>query len=194
MSAQGWVIAATLGIGLVMGPYLWDPLLSQLNLLLMKLGALAFGGGFTLIPLIQAEVVARLGWLTTREFIDGIALGQITPGPIIITATFVGYRIAGVLGAVLSTIAVFFPSFLVLVGVLPHFDRIKRLQVVQVMIRGVLAGFIGLLVFVLWQFGQASLVDWKTLALAAAAVLALRWKADLLLIVGVTALLSVLIF
>ncbi len=194
MSARGWGIAALVGMGLVFGPHLWDPLLGQLNLLLMKLGVLAFGGGFTLIPLIQYEVVDRLGWLSIREFIDGIALGQVTPGPIIITATFVGYRIAGVVGAVASTLAVFFPSFLVLVGTVPHFDRIKRLWIVQWMIRGVLAGFIGLLVFVLWQFGQASLVDWKTWALAAAAFLALRWKVDLLVIVGVAALISVVVY
>ncbi len=194
MKAPGWVIAAGIGMALVFGPHFWDPVLGQLNLLLMKLGVLAFGGGFTLIPLIQQEVVGRLGWLTTREFIDGIALGQITPGPIVITATFVGYRIAGLLGASLSTLAVFFPSFLVLVAAVPHFDRIKRLRTVQWMIKGVLAGFIALLVFVLWQFGQVSLVDWKTWGLAAAAFLALRWKVDLLLIVGVVALLSIVIF
>ncbi len=194
MSGRGWVIAAFLGMGLVFGPHIWDPVLGQLNLLLMKLGLLAFGGGFTLIPLIQQEVVGRLGWLSTREFIDGIALGQVTPGPIMITATFVGYRIAGVVGAIASTLAVFFPSFLVLVATVPHFDRIKRLRTVQWMIRGVLAGFIGLLVFVLWQFGQASLVDWKTWALAAAAFTALLWKVDLLVIVSVAALLSILVF
>jgi chromate transporter len=109
-----------------------------------------------------------------------------------ITATFVGYRIAGVVGAVASTLAVFFPSFLVLVGAVPHFDRIRQLQTIQWMIRGVLAGFIGLLGFVLLQFGQASLVDWKAWGLAVAAFLALRWKVDLLVIVGVTALLSIL--
>jgi len=194
MSARGWVIAALLGIGLVWGLWFWTPVLGQLDLLLMKLGILAFGGGFTLIPLIQEEVVGRLGWLSTREFIDGIALGQVTPGPIMITATFVGYRIAGVLGAIASTLAVFFPSFLVLVGTAPHFERIKRLQTVQWMIRGILAGFIGLLVFVLVQFGQASLVDWKTWALAAAAFIALRWKVDLLVIVGAAALISILVF
>ncbi|MGD0265828.1 MAG: chromate transporter [Candidatus Methylomirabilota bacterium] len=194
MRARGWAISALVGISLVFGPYFWDPVLAQLNLLLMKLGALAFGGGFTLIPLIQQEVVERLGWLSTREFIDGIALGQVTPGPIMITATFVGYRIAGVLGAIASTLAVFFPSFLVLVGAAPHFERIKRLQTVQWMIRGILAGFIGLLVFVLVQFGQASLVDWKTWALAAAAFIALRWKVDLLVIVGAAALISILVF
>ncbi|MFI5340596.1 MAG: chromate transporter [Candidatus Methylomirabilales bacterium] len=194
MSKWGWGIAAVVGMGLVLGPRSCDPVLAQLNLLLMKLGVLAFGGGFTLIPLIQQEVVGRLGWLTTREFIDGIALGQVTPGPIMITATFVGYRVSGLIGATAATLAVFFPSFLVLVGTVPHFDRIKRLRTVQWMIRGVLAGFIGLLIFVLWQFGQASLNDWKTWGLAAAAFLALRWKVDLLVIVGITALLSVLIF
>lgn len=194
MRVRGWVIAAGIGMALVFGPHFWDPVLGQLNLLLMKLGVLAFGGGFTLIPLIQQEVVGRLGWLTTREFIDGIALGQVTPGPIVITATFVGYRVSGWIGATAAAFAVFFPSFLVLVGTVPHFDRIKRLQIAQVMIRGILAGFIGLLVFVLWQFGQASLVDWKTWGLAASAFLALRWKADLLVIVGIVALLSIAIF
>ncbi len=195
MKARGWTYAAIIGVGLVFGPFVWDPMLGQLDWLLTKLGALAFGGGFTLIPLIQEAVVTRLGWLSTREFIDGIALGQVTPGPIIITATFVGYKIAGVVGATLSTFAVFFPSFLVLVGTVPHFDRIKRLQAVQWMIKGVLAGFIALLVFVLWQFGRASLVDWKTWALAAAVFLALRWKkVDLLVIVGVVALVSIVTF
>lgn len=194
MSARGWGVAAVLGIGLVFGPRLWNPVLGELNLLLMKLGLLAFGGGFTLIPLIQQEVVGRLGWLGTREFIDGIALGQITPGPIVITATFVGYRVSGPVGATAATIAVFFPSFLVLIGTVPHYDRIKRLRTVQWMIRGILSGFIALLVFVLWQFGQASLVDWKTWGLMAAAWIALWRKVDLLIVVGVGSVLSVLLF
>lgn len=194
MRARGWIVAALVGAALVWGPQLWAPVLGQLNLLLMKLGLLAFGGGFTLIPLIQQEVVGRLGWLSTREFIDGIALGQVTPGPIMITATFVGYRIAGVVGALASTLAVFFPSFLVLVGTIPHYDRIKRLRTVQWVIRGILAAFIALLAFVLWQFGQASLVDWKTWGLSAAAFIALWLKVDLLVIVGAAALLSILAF
>jgi len=194
MKVSGWIMAALVGAALVWCPQIWAPALGQLDLLLMKLGLLAFGGGFTLIPLIQQEVVERLGWLSTREFIDGIALGQVTPGPIMITAAFVGYRMAGFVGAFASTLAVFFPSFLVLVATAPYYDRIKRLQTVQQMIQGVLAGFIALLVFVLWQFGQASLVDWKTWALAAAAFIALRWKVDLLVIVSMAALISIVIF
>lgn len=194
MRATGWTIAALLGAVLVAGPRLWNPMLGHLNLVLMKLGLLAFGGGFTLIPLIQHDVVNRLGWLTTSEFIDGVALGQVTPGPVLITATFIGYKVDGLAGAVTSTIAVFLPSFLVLVGLAPHFDRLKRLHTVQTMIRGVLAGFIGLLLFILYQFARASLVDWKTWALAIGAFVALRRRVDLLVIVGLTVVVSILMF
>lgn len=193
MSARSWVLATMVGAGLVGIPWMWNPTLGQLNFAFIKIGLLAFGGGFTLIPLIQHEVVGRLGGLTTREFIDGVALGQVTPGPIVITATFIGYKIAGFIGAVTSTVAVFFPSFLVLVGIVPHFDRLKRLRVVQPMLRGVLAAFVGLLVFVLYQFARVSLIDWQTWALAAGAFIGLRLNVDLLLIVGVAAVLATLI-
>ena len=194
MTARAWVIAAVLAVALLAGPRLWAPTLAELNVTLMKLGALAFGGGFTLVPLIQQEVVERRGWLTTREFIDGIALGQVTPGPIAITATFVGYRLAGLAGAVGSTVAVFLPSFLVLMAALPHDDRIKRLRAVRWMIQGVLAAFIALLLSVLVEFSRASLVDWKTVGLTTAAAVALWWKIDLLLIVAGAAMLSILVF
>ena len=79
--------------------YVLDPRLTYLCLILSKIGSLAFGGGFTTIPLIQYEVVDRLNWLTTKEFLDGILMGQVTPGPILITSTFVGYKVSGLLGA-----------------------------------------------------------------------------------------------
>ena len=194
MTVRAWMIAVVLAVALLAGSRLWAPALAELNLTLMKLGALAFGGGFTLVPLIQQEVVERRGWLTTREFIDGIALGQVTPGPIAITATFVGYRLAGLAGAVGSTVAVFLPSFLVLMAALPHYDRIKRLRAVRWMIQGVLAAFIALLLSVLVEFSRASLVDWKTVGLTTAAAVALWWKIDLLLIVAGAAILSILVF
>ena len=117
-----------------------------------------------------------------------------TPGPIVITATFVGYKVGGLLGALLGTVAVFFPSFLVVTTLAPHYDRIKRSRPVQIMVRGILAAFIGLLLFVGYRFGAVALVDWRTWTLMAAAWAALWRKVDLLLIVGVGAVLSALLF
>jgi len=192
MSRRGWTVAAAVGIVLLVGPLPWNPRLSQLDLVLMKLSVLAFGGGFPLIPLMQHDIVDRLQWLTVGEFMDGVALGQVTPGPILITATFVGYRVGGLAGAITATLAVFLPSFLILMAVAPHFDRLKSLEAAQTMIRGVLAGFVGLLLFVLYQFARASLVDWRTWALAAGALVALRRRVDLLVLVGATIAASLL--
>jgi chromate transporter len=194
MSRRGWCIAALLGVALVALPRLWNPVVAQLSVAFMKLGPLAFGGGFAMIPLIQQEVVVRLGWMTTREFMDGIAMGQVTPGPIVITAAFVGYRVGGLAGAAVSTVAVFYPSFLVLVGLIHHFDRVRRLEVVQRVIRGVLAAFMGLLVFTVWQFARASLVDWQSVTLAAGALAALRFRVGLPLIIATAAVASLILF
>ena len=194
MTARGWVIALGVALGVLLVPLAFAPVLAQLNLIFMKVDLMAFGGGFTTIPLIQREVVDRFGWVTTREFIDGIALGQVTPGPIVITATFVGYKAGGLLGALLGTIAVFFPSFVILTALAPHYDRLKRSRPIQLMVRGILAAFLGMLLLVAYHFGREALVDWKTWGMMAAAWLALWRKVDLLLIVGVGAALSMLIF
>jgi len=194
MTPRGWLVAAGVALVILVVPLAFAPILAQLNLTFMKVDLMAFGGGFTTIPLIQREVVDRFGWVSTREFIDGIALGQVTPGPIVITATFVGYKVGGLLGALLGTIAVFFPSFLVVTTLAPHYERIKRSRQIQFMVRGILAAFIGLLLFVGYRFGEVALVDWRTWALMAAAWVALWRKVDLLLIVGVGAVLSALLF
>jgi chromate transporter len=194
MTARGWVIAAGVALCVLLAPLAFSPVLAQLNLIFMKVDLMAFGGGFTTIPLIQREVVDRFGWVTTREFIDGIALGQVTPGPIVITATFVGYKAGGLLGAFLGTIAVFFPSFVVLTTLVPYYDRIKRSRPIQVMVRGILAAFLGMLLLVAYHFGREALVDWKTWGVMGLAWLALWRKVDLLLIFGVGAVLSMLVF
>jgi chromate transporter len=194
MTPRGWWVAAGVALCVLLAPLAFAPVLAQLNLIFMKVDLMAFGGGFTTIPLIQREVVDRFGWVTTREFIDGIALGQVTPGPIVITATFVAYKAGGLLGALLGTIAVFFPSFVVLTTLAPYYDHIKRSRPIQVMVRGILAAFLGMLLLVAYHFGREALVDWKAWGVMAAAWLALWRKVDLLLIVGVGAALSVLVF
>jgi chromate transporter len=87
------------------------PLLAQLAWYFLKVGSLIFGGGLVIVPMLEQQVVNQFGWLTHREFLDGLALGQITPGPVVITATFIGYKVAGFAGAAVATVAIFLPSF-----------------------------------------------------------------------------------
>ena len=174
--------------------YLTDPKITALSVSLSKIGALAFGGGFTAIPLIQYEMGDQYQWLTTKEFVDGIALGQITPGPILITATFVGYKVASFLGAFMATLGVFFPSFFILVLLIPYHDRLKGVEKVRMMEQGVLGSFIGMLALVLYNFGRTSLVDIPSILMAGAAILALYKKVSLPYILLAGGILSVVLF
>jgi chromate transporter len=179
---------------LLLFSYLIDPRIANLSLGLSKIGALAFGGGFTAIPLIQYEMVDRFQWLSTKEFLDGIALGQVTPGPILITATFVGYKISGLLGAFMATVGVFFPSFFILVLLIPYHDRLRGVEKVRMMEQGILGSFIGMLALVLYNFGRTSLVDIPRILMAAAAFFAIYKKISLPYILLVGGVLSILIY
>ena len=174
--------------------YLVDPKIMSLSLNLSKIGALAFGGGFTAIPLIQYEMVDQYQWLGTKEFLDGIALGQVTPGPILITATFVGYKVANLLGAFMATLGVFFPSFFILVLLIPYHDRLRGVEKVRMMEQGILGSFIGMLALVLYNFGRTSLVDVPRILMAVAAFLAIYKKISLPYILLAGGLLSILIY
>jgi chromate transporter len=172
------LLAALISAALIVS-YFVDPKITALSLNLSKIGALAFGGGFTAIPLIQYEIVDRFHWLSTKEFLDGIALGQVTPGPILITATFVGYKVANLLGAFMATLGVFFPSFFILVLLIPYHDRLRGVEQVRMMEQGVLGSFIGMLALVLYNFGRVSLVDIPRILMATAAFIAIYKKISL---------------
>jgi len=187
------LLAAFICLALALS-YLVDPKITSLSLNLSKIGALAFGGGFTAIPLIQYEMVDRFQWLSTKEFLDGIALGQVTPGPILITATFVGYKVANLLGAFMATVGVFFPSFFILVLLIPYHDRLKGIDKVRMMEQGVLGSFIGMLALVLFNFGRTSLVDIPRILMAAAAFYGIYKKISLPYILLAGGVLSVLIY
>jgi len=174
--------------------YLIDCKITILSLSLSKIGALAFGGGFPVIPLIQYEMVDRFQWLTTKEFLHGIALGQVTPGPILITATFIGYKVSNALGATMATLGIFFPSFFILVLLIPYHDRLKGIEKVQMMEQGILGSFIGMLALVLYNFGRTSLVDIPRILLAAAAFFAIYKKVSLSYILLAGGALSILIY
>ena len=163
--------------------YLLNRRMLDLGTLMLKVDIFAFGGGFASIPLLLHEVVEVRGWLDSKTFMDGIALGQVTPGPIVITATFVGYQIAGLLGAVVGTVGIFAPSFLMVLATVPYFDRLQHSLLFRRALRGVLASFVGLLVAVAINFGMA--VSWTVpgVILGVAALAALRLKVDILWVV-----------
>jgi len=187
------LLAAVICLALIVS-YVGDPKITGLSFNLSKIGALAFGGGFTAIPLIQYEMVDRFHWLSTKEFLDGIALGQVTPGPILITATFVGYKVSKVLGATMATLGVFFPSFFILVLLIPYHDRLKGVEKVRMMEQGVLGSFIGMLALVLYNFGKTSLVDLPSILMASGAFLAIYKKISLPYILVAGGMLSILIY
>lgn len=170
------------------------PALAELSVSLVKIGTVAFGGGYTMIPLIQSEVVSKYHWLTTQEFIDGIAMGQITPGPIIITATFIGYKVAGLFGAVASTVSIFLPSFLILLFFAPRYEAIKKYAAVKWVLGGILGSFISLLIVTVYYFGMEALIDIRTWGLAMAALVAMFLKVEMAYIIIVGMVISVVMF
>jgi chromate transporter len=113
----------------------------------------AFGGGFSSLPLMFNEVVHVHAWMDSLTFLDGIALGQVTPGPIVITATFIGYMQYGLMGGLIATVAIFLPSFLIIAGTVPYYDRLRSSPWFNRALRGILFSFVGLLLSVTIRFG-----------------------------------------
>jgi chromate transporter len=180
------VLAALVGL------YVVNAALFTLAAIMLKIDLFAFGGGFASLPLMLHEIVIVKGWMASGTFMDGIALGQVTPGPIVITATFVGYMIQGLAGAIVATIAIFAPSFFMVVSIAPIFDRLRSSPYFARVIDGILASFVGLLIYVLMKFALAVPWDVARIILGLAALAALIRKVDILYIVPAGAILSVI--
>jgi chromate transporter len=127
----------------------------------LLIGTFSFGGGFAAVPLLQEAIVTKFNWLTFEQFRDGIALGQITPGPVFITAAFIGYHVLGVLGALLATITVFSPSLCLIIPMVRLFSWLEESSVFYSLTQGLLIGFVGILLGTTLQFGHISLVTWQ---------------------------------
>lgn len=168
---------------------LLSPKAVEITSTFLKIGVLGFGGGFAAIPLIKGVVVDQLHWVNEMQFRDGIAMGQITPGPVFITAAFIGYHVAGIIGAFMAALAIFTPSVTAIVVLSRIHSRVRSLRAVRVVIKGILSGFFGLLIAVTLQFGFSSLVDWKTwvIFLAALSYLFFLKKDTIWLILGTIA-------
>ena len=153
--------------------------LAPLFLVFLKLGAVVFGSGYVLVAFLRADLVARWHWLTERQLLDAIAVGQITPGPVFTTATFVGYLLRGPWGALLATLGIFLPSFLLVALVGPLVPRLRKSPSASAVLDGVNVAALALMAVVGLQLGHAALVDGTTGALAlASAVLLLRFRVN----------------
>lgn len=175
------------------GLYFLNDILFNLAAVMVKVDLFAFGGGFASLPLMLHEIVINREWMDSKTFMDGIALGQITPGPIVITATFVGYLVHGITGAVVATIAVFTPSFLLVITIAPFFDRLKNSSYFMKAIDGIFASFVGLLLYVCIKFAMGIPWDIVRILLGLAASAALLRKVDILYIVPAGAVISLFV-
>jgi chromate transporter len=144
-----------------------------LALVFLKAGAFLFGSGYVLLAFLRADLVERLGWLTERQLLDAVSVGQFTPGPVFTTATFIGYLLEGPRGAVIATIAIFLPAFLFVALSGPLLPRIRKSRAAGGVLDGVNVGSLALMAVVTWQLGRVAVVDLATVVLAALSVIAL---------------------
>jgi len=143
----------------------------------LKVGALTFGGGLSMIAFIQEQVVNQFHWLTPREFVDGLALGQFTPGPILMVAAYVGYKLAGIAGAIVGGAAIFLPSFILMLSILPVYERVRKLLWMKAALKGIGPAVIGTLAVSLVQMAPHAVPDPYAVAIfAATLVVLLVWR------------------
>jgi chromate transporter len=161
-----------------------DDRLVLLGLFFLKVGSLLFGSGMVLYAFIQRDVVNRYGWLSQQQLIDAIAVGQMTPGPVLSSATFIGYLVSGWAGAVIATVAVFLPSFIIVILMGPIITRLRRSPPAQAFLKGVNAAVVALILAVSLALFRSAIVDvWTVIILGVGLVALLRFRVDTLWLV-----------
>jgi chromate transporter len=150
-----------------------------LGLFFLKVGSLLFGSGMVLFAFIQRDVVSRYGWLTQQQLIDAIAVGQMTPGPVLSSATFIGYLVSGWPGALVATVAVFLPSFIIVSLMGPFIPRLRQSRIAQAFLKGVNAAVVALILTVSLVLFRSAIIDvWTVIILVAGLFILLRTKVD----------------
>lgn len=153
--------------------------LGLLFLTFLKIGAVLYGSGYTLLAFLEADLVDRLGWMTTHQIIDAVAIGQITPGPVSTTATFIGYVLGGPVGAVVATVGIFLPAFILVAVSNPIIPRLRESAWAGAFLDGVNVAALGLMAAVTIELARAAFVDWLTVAVAVVSgVLLIRYKVN----------------
>jgi chromate transporter len=167
--------AAPAGVAATAAPFgLWP-----LFLFFLKVGSVLFGSGYVLLAFLRADLVERWHWMTESQLLDAIAVGQVTPGPVFTTATFIGYVLGGPAGAAVATVGIFLPAFLFVAASGPLVPRLRRSETVAAFLDGVNAASLALMAVVTWQLGRASIVDVPTAVLAVtSAALLIRFRVN----------------
>jgi chromate transporter len=169
--------------------------LGQLFTFFFKAGSLTFGSGLVIVPFLEKGLVQQTGWLNGREFFVAVAVGMLSPGPVVITATFVGYLVGGFWGSLVSTVGIFLPSFLLILFVAPILIRHRENLNVQGFVKGVYGAAIGTILGACVLLGRIAIGDWLTALIAIGSLIVLfRWKVSNPLLVGVTALVGLIAF
>jgi len=171
------------------------PLLGKLLLFFLKAGSLTFGSGLVIVPFLEKGLVQNTGWLDERQFLVAVAIGMISPGPVVITATFVGYLVAGFWGATVATVGIFLPSFLFVLIVAPILVRHRAQPDVRGFVKGAYAAAIGTILGAAVLLGRIAIGDWLTAVIALVSLLVLfRWKVSNPLLVAATAAVGMIAF
>ena len=187
-SATTLLVAAPLAPVVPLAPVATTSTLAKLLLFFLKAGALTFGSGLVIVPFLQQGVVQQHGWLSERDFLVAVAVGMISPGPVVITATFVGYLVAGFWGSLAATIGIFLPSFILVLVAAPILARHRANRYVQGFVKGAYAAAIGTILGACVLLGRIAIGDWLTLFIGLASLIALfSWKVNNPLLMAVTA-------
>jgi chromate transporter len=169
--------------------------LGKLLLFFLKAGSLTFGSGLVIVPFLEKGLVQQYGWLDQRQFLIAVAVGMISPGPVVITATFVGYLVAGFWGSLVSTIGIFFPSFIFVLVVAPILARYGSNPNIQGFVRGAYAAAIGTILGACFLLGRIAIGDWLTVLIGATSLAVLfLWKVNNPLLIAATAAIGLLAY
>jgi len=150
-------------------------LLATIGLYFAKAGALVFGSGLAIVPFLHGGTVVDMRWLTERQFLDAVAVSMITPGPVVITVAFIGYLVAGPLGAIAAAIGVFLPAYLMVVLLAGWFQRMAQNRALRAAVDGVTAAATGAIAGAVFVLGRRAIIDWPTLVMFAAALAVVLW-------------------
>lgn len=174
---SGWLLRLSPGVALPPAATGEPFTLSALFFIFLKIGSVLYGSGYVLLAFLHTDFVARLGWLTDQQLLDAISIGQVTPGPVFTTATFIGYILGGVPGALLATLGIFLPSFVFVALSNPLIPRLRQSKVAARLLDGVNAASLGLMAAVAWQLARSALIDIPALVVGLlSAALLLRFK------------------